>query len=167
MRRPRDLDETTSRRATLGLVGGLVATAVGLAPSAHRRAVLEDLDVRVLNNHFAQKDHEDNHGWIGAIDLELANGTDETLDPLVSTWDQRRKTRHNWRIEDGPVPLPAGETAEYHVVAPGETARLHAGVSAQITVYQRGEQRWKSVQVETREYDRGATPEGGDRAPRR
>jgi hypothetical protein len=149
VRRPRDVDDGTTRRATLGLVGGLVATAVGLAPSAHRQAVLEGLDVEVLDYHFVEKDHEDNHGRIAAIDVELGNGTGEEIDPLISTWDQRRKTRHNWEIDEGPVPLPAGETAEYHVVAPAETARLHAGVPAQITVYRRGEERWESVHVET------------------
>lgn len=152
MRRPRDVDETTTRRATLGLVGGLVATAVGLAPSTHRRAVLEGLDVDVLAYRFVDGDEDGRkYGEIESICVELANGSGEPLDPLVSTWDQRRKTRHNWEIDEGPVPLPAGETAEYVVVAPGRTARLHAGVPAQITVYQRGEERWTSIHVETPE----------------
>lgn len=166
MRRPRDVDETTTRRATLGLVGGLVATAVGLAPSAHRRAVLENLDVDVLGYHFVEKDHENDHGRIDAVDVELANGTGETIDPLVSTWDQRRKTCHNWRIRGGGAPLPPGETSEYRAVAPAETARLHAGVPAQITVYRRGEERWKSVHVKTPEEAISASPAADANQPR-
>jgi hypothetical protein len=147
--RPRDVDEEVSRRATLGIVGGLALSAAGLAVPAHRQAVLEDLHIKVLGFEFVKKDHEDSHGTIGAVQLRLANETGERLDPLVSTWDQRRHTRHNWQLEEGPVPLATGETGEYRVVAPDETARMHAGVPAQITVYQRGEQRWKSVGVTT------------------
>lgn len=150
MWRPRDAGETTTRRATVGLVGGLVATAVGFAPIAHRRASLDvDVDVDVLGYRFVDALDEDDHGRIDAVDVEIANRSDAELDPLVSSWDQRRKTRHNWRLEDGPVPLARGETAEYRVVSPSETANLHAGVPAQITVYKRGEQRWASVHVET------------------
>jgi len=125
---------------------GAVTTAVGLAPIYHRRASL-DVEIELLDYVSVEADAE-RSGTIDELSLQLTNATGEPLNPLVSTWDQRQKTRHNWRIRRGAVPLEDGESDKYRVVAPTRIARLYAGVPAQITVYQRGHQRWNSIQTE-------------------
>ena len=148
MKGTHELGEQTSRRAALGLVGGFATLAIGAAPSMHERADL-DVDVGVLEVGFvADGDGADR------VDVELANHTGDELVPEWFTWDKRRKTRHNWEIENGPVPIEAGERARYELVATGKDAWMNAGVPVQLTVFERGEQRWKSIQF---------VPEGIDR----
>ena len=140
-----ELGETTSRRAAIGLVGGFVALAIGAAPPMHDRATL-DVDLEVLDYHYADED-------VDRVDVELANHGDDLV-PEWFTWDKERKTRHNWQTETGPVPLEAGERARYELVAPGEDGRMNTGYPVQLTVFEKGEQRWKSIQF---------VPEGVDR----
>jgi hypothetical protein len=64
------------------------------------------------------------------------------LDPLFSTWDRKRKTRHSWTVESGAVPLQPGASSTYSVRAPGPEAALTAGFRANLTCYQRGEEQW-------------------------
>ena len=146
---------TTRRRFAAGLVGGFAALAIGAAPFMHDSASL-DVDVDVVDYGYAdpsaeQLDEDPTAPDVDVVELELANHGDELV-PLFYTWDQKRKTRHNWEIQEGPVPLGAGETARYRLVAPGEDARMNAGYPAQITVFEKGAQRWKSIRFTPDEY---------------
>lgn len=146
---------TTRRRFAAGLVGGFAALAIGAAPSMHDSASL-DVDVDVVDYGYAdataeQLDEDPTAPDVDVVELELANHGDELV-PLFYTWDQKRKTRHNWEIQEGPVPIGAGETARYRLVAPGEDARMNAGYPAQITVFEKGAQRWQSTQFTPDEY---------------
>ena len=146
---------TTRRRFAAGLVGGFAALAIGAAPFMHDSASL-DVDVDVVDYGYAdpsaeELDEDPTAPDVDVVELELANHGDELV-PLFYTWDQKRKTRHNWEIQEGPVPLGAGETARYRLVAPGEDARMNAGYPAQITVFEKGAQRWKSIRFTPDEY---------------
>lgn len=149
---------TTRRRFAAGLVGGFAALAIGAAPFMHDSASL-DVDVDVVDYGYAAETGElsleglptDEVPGVDRVELELANHGAELV-PLFYTWDQKRKTRHNWEIQEGPVPLGAGETARYRLVAPGEDARMNAGYPAQITVFEKGAQRWKSIRFTPDEY---------------
>lgn len=146
---------TTRRRFAAGLVGGFAALAIGAAPFMHDSASL-DVDVDVVDYGYAdptaeQLDEDPTAPDVDVVELELTNHGDELV-PLFYTWDQKRKTRHNWEIQEGPVPLGAGETARYRLVAPGEDARMNAGYPAQITVFETGAQRWKSIRFTPDEY---------------
>jgi len=135
---------TTRRRFAAGLVGGFAALALGAAPIMHDSATL-DVDVDVVDYGYAERLNEDETAPdVDVVELDVANHDREFV-PLFYTWDQKRKTRHNWGIEDGPVPLGPGETARYRLVAPGEDARMNAGYPTQITVFEKGAQRWKSI----------------------
>jgi len=108
-------------------------------------AVVDDVDVDVVDYGYAERLNEDETAPdVDVVELDVANHDREFV-PLFYTWDQKRKTRHNWGIEDGPVPLGPGETARYRLVAPGEDARMNAGYPTQITVFEKGAQRWKSI----------------------
>jgi hypothetical protein len=120
-----------------------VTTAGGLAPLSHRQASL-DVEIELLD--YSVEADTETGGRIDKLRLRITNAIGEPLDPLVSTWDQRRQTRSYWRIHRGAVPLEDGDSDEYHVVAPTSTARLHVDVPAQITVSRRGKQRWNSIQ---------------------
>jgi hypothetical protein len=146
---------TTRRRFAAGLVGGFAALAIGAAPIMHDSTAL-DVDVDVVDYGYAdpsaeQLDEDPTAPDVDVVELELANHGDELV-PLFYTWDQKRKTRHNWEIQEGPVPVDAGETARYRLVAPGDDARMNAGYPAQITVFEKGAQRWKSIQFTPDEY---------------
>ena len=149
MKRTHELgSSTTRRRFATGFVGGFAALAIGAAPIMHDSASLK-ADVDIVEYGYADPSAErlqedETAPDVDVVQLELVNHG-ETFTPLFYSWDQKRKTRHNWEIEDGPVPLGAGETARYRIVAPGETARINAGYPAQITVFESGEQHWKSV----------------------
>lgn len=164
MKGTHELGETTSRRAALGLLGGFAALAIGAAPPMHERATL-DVDLEILDYHYAGEGVEngvvslkglpiDEPLDVDRVDVELANFTDNELVPVWFTWDKKRKTRHNWEIDSGPVPIEAGERARYELVAPGEDGQMNTGFPVQLTVIEKGTQRWKSVQF---------TPEGIDR----
>lgn len=141
--KPHELSPSTSRRAALGLVGGFVATAVGLAPGAHRRATLEaDVDVDGHSMQFVQGD------WgyeLEQMDVDVAYHGAEPLDPLFFTSAHKRKSRHVWQIEDGPDRLSSGEISRFQLVAPSEGARLQAGQRAQLTLFQTGEEQWTTA----------------------
>lgn len=146
---------TTRRRFAAGLVGGFAALAIGAAPFMHDSASL-DVDVDVVDYGYAdpsaeELDEDPTAPDVDVVELELANHGDELV-PLFYTWDQKRKTRHNWEIQEGPVPVGAGETVRYRLVAPGEDARMNAGYPAQITVFEKGAQRWKSIRFTPDEY---------------
>lgn len=151
-----EFEKKTTRRGALGLIGGFVALAIGTAPVLHERAQL-DVDLNVVESSDAEIDlgelptDDANAGYIDMVEVELKNHG-ETFVPLFFTWDQKRKTRHNWEIEDGPVPIKNGERARYRIVAPGDPGRIHAGYPVQLTVFEKGSQRWKSIQF---------TPESG------
>lgn len=135
------------RRAALGLIGGFAAVAVGAAPPMHKSTDL-DVDVDLHRYYYG------NTVPVGVehLSVDLANHTGETLHPVWFTWDQRRKTRHNWDIKSGPEALEAGEAARYELHAPGEDAEINDGYRAQLTVFQRGEQRWHSIQFTPEAY---------------
>lgn len=161
MMKTHQLGESTSRRAAIGLVGGFAALAIGAAPPMHGRAVL-DVDVDVLDYHYATESGvisleelpDDEPVGVNRVDVELTNRTGDDLVPVWFSWDKKRKTRHNWEIEAGPVPIEAGERARYELVASGEDAWMNAGEPVQLTVFEKSAQRWKSVQF---------VPEGIDR----
>lgn len=140
----------TTRRGALGLISGFAALAISTAPQLHERAQL-DVDLDVVKSGDADRNlgelpTEDADAWyIDTLEVELENHSD-TFVPLFFSWDQKRKTRHNWEIEDGPVPIEAGERARYRIVAPGDPGRIHAGYPVQLTVFEKGSQRWKSIQ---------------------
>lgn len=139
---------TTRRRFVGGLVGGFAALAVGAAPAMHDSATL-DVDVDVVDYGYADPSQERlekdaTAPDVDVVEVELANHGDAFV-PLWFTWDQKRKTRHNWPIDEGPVPVDAGETARYRLVAPGQDGRINAGYPAQLTVFEKGSQRWKSI----------------------
>lgn len=149
MKGTHELGPKTTRRGALALVGGFAAVAIGAAPSMHEAASL-DVDVDVLEYDYADPTAErlaedETAPDVDEVVLELANHGD-TFVPLWFTWDQKRKTRHNWPIDEGPAPIGAGETARYRLVAPGPDARMNAGYPAQITVFEKGTERWKSIQ---------------------
>lgn len=145
MRKPHELDEPMKRRAALGLLGAFGAT-LATAPYWHARTEL-DVEVDVLGFDYAtvtRRSVGEPHQGVVAIDLELAND-DVDLEPLFTSWDHRRKTRHKWPIEEGPEVLDAGERAHYRIEAPGDEAAVLAGYRAQLTVWQLGEERWRSI----------------------
>lgn len=139
---------TTRRRFATGLVGGFFALAFGAAPSMHASATL-DVDVDVVDYGYSDPTAEERardptEPDVDEVVLEVTNHGEEFV-PLFYTWDQKRKTRHNWRIDRGPSPVPVGETVRYHLSAPGDSARINAGYPAQITLFEKGEQRWKTT----------------------
>lgn len=139
-------DGRTTRRAALGLVGGFVALGLGAAPVLHRRAAL-DVELSVVDYQLADAPAEPGTPvGVDGVAVRLDNHDAEFV-PLFFTWDQKRKTRHNWDIDAGPSPLPTGETAQYRLVAPGPEGRINTGYPAQLTVFERGEQRWASIQT--------------------
>lgn len=141
--KPHELSPSTTRRAAIGLVGGAVATAVGLAPAAHRRAALEaDVDV---DGHSMKFVATDGAYELEQLDVDVAYHGDEPLEPLFFTSAHMRKSRHVWRIEDGPDTVARGDSAAFRLVAPSETARIQAGQRAQLTLYRRGKQQWTAA----------------------
>lgn len=156
MRKPHELPDSTTRRGALGLIAGFGGLAIGAAPHYHAKATL-DADLAVLGYEYVDADAAPTYGtrtgddppryWpIDELRAEVTNRSETPLDPLFTNWDQRRRTRHNWPIEAGATPLPPGETDTYRIVAPGESGALHGGLPAQLTVWRRGEEVWKSVQ---------------------
>jgi hypothetical protein len=79
---------------------------------------------------------------ITQLTVFVGNQMDESLEPVFSNWNQKRRTRHNWPIQDGPETLPAGSKAVYRIAAPNDEAVLHTGLPAQLTVYDRGQEQW-------------------------
>jgi hypothetical protein len=152
MKGTHELGPTTSRRGALGLIGGFAALAIGAAPAMHDSATLDvDVDVRHYSyaDPTAERLNEDETAPdIDEVVVRLTNHG-HAFAPLFFTWDQKRKGRHNWQIEDGPTTLEAGETAHYWLNAPGKTGRINAGYPAQITVFEKGEQRWASTRFTT------------------
>lgn len=139
---------TTRRRFATGLIGGFFALAFGAAPSMHDSATL-DVELDVVDYGYADPTDQElatdqSEPDVDEVVLELTNHAGEFV-PLFYSWDQKRKTRHNWPIDSGPSPVPAGETVRYHLTAPGDSARINAGYPAQITVFEKGKQRWKTV----------------------
>jgi hypothetical protein len=140
---------TTRRRFAAGLVGGFAALAIGAAPIMHDSASL-DIDIDIVDYGYADPDRErlnedETAPDIDVVEVDLTNHGGAFV-PLWISWDQKRKTRHNWLIDEGPIPVGSGKTARYRLVAPGEDGRINAGYPAQITVFEKGEQRWKSIQ---------------------
>lgn len=148
MKGTHELPSSTTRRGALGLLGGFAALALGAAPIMHAGAAL-DVELDVLNYRYADPtpkriEEDATAPDVHVVDLELSNHGDQLV-PLFFTWDQKRKGRHNWQIQDGPVPLPGGETARYTIAAPDETGRINAGYPAQLTVFDHGKQRWATT----------------------
>ena len=148
MKGTHELGPETSRRGALGLIGGFAALAIGAAPFMHDSATLDvDLDVRHYNYADPSAERLDEDATAPDVDqvvVRLTNNGDEFV-PLFFTWDQKRKGRYNWEIEDGPTPIGSGETVDYWLSATSEESRINAGYPAQLTVFEKGTQRWKSI----------------------
>lgn len=149
--KPHELDAPVKRRAALRLLGGFVAT-LATAPYWHAQTVL-DVEVDVDRLDYARVDRrglEPKSGVVG-LGLELANHDDVDVEPMFTTWDHRRKTRHRWAIERGPDVLAAGERADYLIEAPTDEAAVLAGYRMQLTVWQLDEERWRSIHLTPQE----------------
>lgn len=136
--KPHEVDAQTTRRATLGLVGGFLAIAFGAAPIMHASATL-DLDVEITGKRWAD-------GMIDGLQVEVRSQMNSPLYPVWFTWDQKRKTRHNWEIENGAVPLLPDQQTRYQLQAPSDSGRINPGTTVNLTVFQKGEQQWVSIQ---------------------
>lgn len=144
------------RRAALGFLGGFGGLAIGLAPTMHASTDL-GADVELVETYYlgdpalngVTYDEEPDGDFLPvvAVDVDVANNDAEALDPVWFTWDQKRKTRHRWPVQSGPVPLEAGERGHYRLVAPAAAAWMNPGVPVQLTVFAKGEQRWESIQL--------------------
>lgn len=132
-----ELDATTTRRAAIGLLGGFAALAVGAAPVMHDQTSL-NVDVEILDLGYAE-------GAVERVDVALENHTDDEFVPEWFTWDETRKTRHNWRAERADVPIGAGERSRYELVTPTTAGRMAVGERVQLTVFETGTQRWQSI----------------------
>lgn len=142
-----------TRRQALSLVGGFGALSLGAAPIFHNRARL-DLQVSVARVttrsgviHFELQDALEEPS-IGELVVNLENHESGAIDPLFLTWDQNRKTRHVWEILDGESPLESGAEERYRIAAPSPEGEISVGYRAQLTVFDRGKQRWRSVHFE-------------------
>lgn len=137
-----------NRRRALVTIGGFAGLALGAAPFAMADATL-DVEIHVLDYELVEdvSDAGEAEFLVDAVTLELSNGPGEPLIPLFFTWDQKRKTRHNWDVDVGPDRLEAGEGATYRIVAPSDEGRMHAGYPTQLTVFQKNEQHWRSVHL--------------------
>ena len=100
----------TSRREALGLLGGFAALAIGAAPLMHARADLA-LSVNVSQEPTDAGQHDmsadvvrfelqdaTNPPTVGELYVELTSREVFAIEPLFFSWDQKRKTRHNWEI---------------------------------------------------------------------
>lgn len=139
-----EFSQTTTRRSALGLVGAFAAIAVGAAGPLHRRAVL-DLEMDVLEARYASG--EDGGGVaVDTLDVRVVNGDDVEIEPVFYSWHQARNSRYNWLVESGPDTLSPGETATYRVRAKTGDGFIKVGLPAQLTLFDSGRQRWKSIQ---------------------
>jgi hypothetical protein len=144
--KPHELSNTTRRNFAAGLVGGIPLVGFGLAPRYHDAAVLDGLRVDVEDWTAERIEIRGNvKRVVTGLLVSLDNQTTETLTPVFSNWDQKRRTRHNWPIADGREILPVGKSDRYRITAPNDEAVLHLGFRAQLTVFQRGEERWQTV----------------------
>lgn len=148
MRKPHELDEPVKRRAALGLLGGFVGTLV-TAPAWHSHTVL-DVELNVAAYYYEvikRRGIGKPLPGVVALDIELANLDDVDVEPMFTSWDHRRKTRHRWEVESGPDVLDAGERADYRLEVPSDEAAILAGYRAQLTVWQLDEELWRSFHL--------------------